>query len=328
MISTPFFRKSAPWLAAAFILALTGCGSPNGQDGDSPAGSASGAPETTDIVFGIVPTPDYAPVQIAIDLGFFEDEGLTVTTEFVSAAQGFGPLLNQSMHVRGSSWLGLIIAINSDVPIVAFAVSDAGTPNYAEFLVKADSPYGSLDDLDNVKVAVVGTSGNCDIIALDALAQQGSDVQPEFVTLNIPDMPAQLSTGGVDAACVPEPTLSLLKADPNFRSIFDVFAGEYEGFPITGFSSSTAFADANPNTIAALQRALAKAREAAAADDTVVRDALKEYTKIPPAAIDSMILPTFVTETDPADLQQVVEAIKGSGALPDATLPEDSLRLR
>lgn len=321
MITHRSGRGIAPFLAVGLAATLIGCSS--GGSGTDEGGEL----EITELNVGILPTPDYAPVQIALDNGYFEDEGLTVNAEIFNPSTGLGPLLNQSRHLQGVNWIQFVTSVNQDVPIVGVAPADVGTPGYAEIMVAEDSPYQSLADLDGKKSATVNTPGNCDLIPLAALAKEGETAQPNFVNLAIPEMPAQLARGGVDAACVPEPTLSSVKAEGGFRSVSDIFSGEYEGFPVTGFSASKAFVEANPNTVAAFQRALAKARTDASDDESVVRDALKEYTEIPEAAIEKMVLPRYVETLTEEDLQQVVDVVRDSGLNPEATLPDGVLQL-
>lgn len=321
-------RRTLPFVVASLTIALAGCaGGSTAASSVSPSGAHTGKPEMTDIVIGTFPTPDYAPVQIAIDKGYFKAEGLSVTTQRLNPSAGLGPLLNQSFQIQGLNWVQFVTSVDQNVPIVGIAALDVGTPHYAEIMVKADSPYKSLADLNGKKVGVVSTPGNCDLIPLDLLAKKNETAKPNFVNLGIPDMPGQLARGGVDAACVPEPTLSALNAQGGFRSIDDLFSGAYEGFPVTGISASKAFVDKNPNTVAALQRAIGKARRDAASDDTLVRQALKEYTQIPPAAIDKMVLPKYVDTMTAKDLQQVVDVVKGSGLNPKATLPKGVLQI-
>lgn len=319
-------RTSFAMLAVA-TLALAGCGGDSDDAAEPGQASAepTGKPEVTDISFGILPTPDYAPVQIGITEGFFEDEGLNVTTTIANPGTVVPSLLNGTLTIAGVNWIGFVQAVSQDVPLVGLVESDLGPNNYAEFMVAADSPYQSLADLDGKKIGVVATPGNCDLIPLAQLEEEGSDAKPEFVNLAIPEMGAQISRGGVDAACVPEPTLSALKASGDFRSVGDLFSGDYEGFPIVGFSVAKPFAEENPNTTAALKRALTKATAFAADDDAAVRAALKAFTQIPPAAIDAMVLPEYAPETDPARIERAVELVKSTGTNPDAELPEGSI---
>jgi NitT/TauT family transport system substrate-binding protein len=316
-------------MLAVAAFALAGCTSeaadpPERAEAEASAGP-TGEPEVSDITFGILPTPDYAPVQIGITEGFFEDEGLTVTTTVSNPGTVVPSLLNNTLQIAGVNWLSFVQAVSQDVPLVALAESDLGSEGYAEIMVAADSPHQSLADLDGLKVGVVATPGNCDLIPLAHLAGEGSDARPEFVNLPIPEMAAQISRGGVDAACVPEPTLSAMKASGDFRSVQDLFAGDYAGFPIVGFSMARPFAEQNPGTAAALRRALDKATAYAADNPDAVRAALKEFTQIPPEAIDAMVLPEYAEDTDASRIERAVELIKLTGTNPDAEIPDGSL---
>jgi NitT/TauT family transport system substrate-binding protein len=311
---------------AVAAFALSGCGG-DPAPAEQAEGSAepTGKPEVTDIAFGILPTPDYAPVQIGITEGFFEEEGLTVTTTVSNPGTVVPSLLNNTLQIAGVNWLSFVQAVSQDVPLVAIAESDLGSRNYAEIMVAADSPYQTMADLDGRKVGVVATPGNCDLIPMAHLEGQGSDAKPEFVNLPIPEMAAQISGGGVDAACVPEPTLSAMKASGDFRSVQDLFSEGYEGFPIVGFSVARPFVEQNPNTAAALRRALGKATAFAAENPDAVRAALKQFTQIPPAAIDAMVLPEYAEETDASRIEMAVELIKLTGTNPEANLPDGSI---
>jgi NitT/TauT family transport system substrate-binding protein len=296
-------------LMLAVALAVAACGGDDGE-GSGAAGSASGvatsgtgAPEQKQITFGILPTPDYAPVQIAIERGFFEEEGLDVTAQIISPGGAVPAVVGGSMQIAGINWISFLLAVNRNIDLQVVAEADRGTPGYAEFLVKKDSDIKGLEDLGGQKVGVVSTPGNCDVIPLDALQKQGAERKPEFVNLAIPDMPATIERGGVASACVPEPTLSAASAD--LRSVFDVFSGEYEGFPIVGYSTSGKFAEANPNTIGAVRRALAKASALINKDPDVVREILPTYTKITPEQAATITLPTYPEELDVERIREV-----------------------
>jgi nitrate/nitrite transport system substrate-binding protein len=75
--------------AVFFVLALSGCGSPTTDAPESevttPATRAIVIPmeglEKTELTFGFIKLTDMAPLAIAYEKGFFEDEGLYVTLE-------------------------------------------------------------------------------------------------------------------------------------------------------------------------------------------------------------------------------------------------------
>lgn len=316
----PAARTIGAGLAILLVgLLLAGCGG-SGDDGGGGAATSSGVaegttgtPEQAQITFGILPTPDYAPVKIAIDEGFFADEGLEVEAQTMSSGGAVPGVVGGSLDIAGINWISFLLAVNRGIELQAVAEADRGGPGYAEFLVQADSDIQSLEDLVGQKVGVVATPGNCDVIPIDALQKDGVDGRPNFVNLAIPDMPATIDRGGVASACVPEPMLSAAEASGDFRSVFDLFSGEYDGFPIVGYSTSTTFAKANPNTIGAVQRGLAKAVALINRDPGVVRDVLPTYTQIKPEQAKTITLPTYPERTDLARLNGVADLMERIG---------------
>ena len=137
--------------------------------------------------------------------------------------------------------------------------ADRGAKGQALFMVKNDSPIKTTEDLVGKKIAVVTVGGACDLILNDVLHKKGLDYKSiGYTVMGVPDMAPTVLRGGVDAACIPEPLLSVVQAQGGLRSVFDLFSGEYDRFPLVGFPVTQKFAESNPNTVAALQRALAK----------------------------------------------------------------------
>lgn len=311
-------------VTTAAVLTISGCASSPEPTTPIDPEAPDAALEVTDIALGILPTPGYAPMQIALDQGFFDEEGFTSVDIQISNSQTILPnLLNQTFHATGYNTIMFVQSIHEDLPIKVISELERGGPGYAGILVAADSPYQSLADLDGKKFAAVNTPGNCDLIPIAKLLAEGSDAEPEFVQLAIPEMAGQLQRGGIDAACVPEPARTAMLASGDFREIDDLFSGAYDGFPIAVYAVSAAFAESNPNTIAAIQRAIDKARAFAAENPEAVRDAMTRYTQLPPEAIEAMVLPTFMVENDFDALQQVVDLLRSTNVLPDAELSGD-----
>jgi NitT/TauT family transport system substrate-binding protein len=98
-----------------------------------------------------------------------------------------------------------------------------------------------------------------------------------------------------------------------------------DGFPVAGFQVTKEFADANPNTVAAFQRAIIAAAEATQ-DDATARASIGEYTTLPPELIAAVTLPEFRGAIDPAELKRVYDFLVEFGIL-EAGLDVDSLIL-
>jgi NitT/TauT family transport system substrate-binding protein len=229
-------------------------------------------------------------------------------------------IVGGSLQFAGQNWITVMSAIGQGVELIPVAELERGTAGYAEWLVAADSSFQSIEDLDGAKVGVVATPGNCDLIPLAALAESGLDVNPQFLNIAVPDMPGTLERGDIDAACVPEPTLSAMKASGNFRSVYDLFSGAYLDFPVSGVFASAEFASTNPNTVAAVQRALARANAMIQENEQLVRDIVPQYTPVPPEAANVMTLPSY-PDTDFKALQAAVRLVEGAGLASGLQVP-------
>ncbi len=273
--------------------------------------------EKTKIVFGIIPTPDYVPVEMAVQKGFFKDEGLDVTTRVVAPAAAVPGLLAGTLDISGLNWITTLTAYNRGVPIRVAAESDRGVPHYAEILVKADSPIKSLRDLIGKKMASPSAPpGNCDVPVRIAMREmKADDTAVGFTDLPIPQMPATLASGGVDAVCLPEPLLSAVKASGTVRSIFDVFGGSRVGTPVANFSVSDDFAAKNPYTLAALERAIARSERYCVDHQDEVRAILPSFNRITADQAKVVALPTYVTRVDPAAAARLAKMLADTGFL-------------
>jgi NitT/TauT family transport system substrate-binding protein len=289
----------------------------------SAAAEAHGKPERTQVNISILPTADYAPVVLAEKEGYFKDEGLDVTVRKGTTATAVTGLIGDAFQAGGVNWIGFITATNNGVPIVGLGEADRGSPGYTNFLVKADSTIRKPADLVGKKVAVVSVNGNCDILLNAELRQEKVDYKSiHYVRLNIPDMGAMIARGGVDAACVPEPLLSVVKAQGGVRSVMDLFTGPGDDFPITGISVTAEFVKKYPNTAAALQRAIDRGRALAVKDPAKVRAVLPTYTSVTPELAAKLTLPRYPVKSDKARLQYALDMMKSFGIVkPDAKAP-------
>jgi NitT/TauT family transport system substrate-binding protein len=311
-------RFGLPLLAA---LTLAACGSDDaGGAGDANANAsaegATGRPEQAEITFGVLPTADYAAVFLANQRGFFKEEGLTVTPRVVQGGSAQVPgLVGGDLDISGVNWVGFLSAVNRGLPLRVVAEADRGTPGYTQIVSKAGSAIRDSADLVGKKVAVPATPGSCDLPlrgAMDAAGQDSAKV--EFVELPLPEMAPALQRGGVDAACLPEPLLGAFKAKGG-QEVTDVFAGKFDDFPIVGYSVTAQFAEQNPNTIGALQRALDKATALAARDEQAVRDILPSYTQLTAAQAGRLTLPAYPSRSDPAQLRRVGDLMRTYGVV-------------
>jgi NitT/TauT family transport system substrate-binding protein len=301
-------------------LASFGCGgSGDAQQGGAQGGEAEGGGEVelSNVKLTALPVTDIAPLQVAIDKGYFEEEGLNVAVRYVqNGSVGVSSLLSGDTDISFGNYISLFQARNEDLPLTIVAEATRAQPDYSGVYVLPDSDIEEPADLEGKTVAVANLN-SIGPNAIDAqMAEAGADYEKvEFVEVPFPNMGQTLETGDVDAVWVVEPFTTQVESTLKARRVFDCFAGPTDGFPIAGYQVTEQFAAENPNTVAAFKRALAKGAEEGAGDDQVVRDILPTYTQVSPEVAEKIALPEFVSETDASQLQRVADAAVEYGQL-------------
>lgn len=315
MTTLPWRLPRASFLTAvlAAMLALAAC---SGGSGDGTKSGGSG-PETKDITVGMLPVVDVAPLYVAQKAGYFAAEGLTVKFQ---PAQGGAALIpaavSGQVQVVFSNYVSLFLAKSNGIDLKVIAEANRAAPGFSGVLVLPGSPISTAKDLAGRKVAVNSLNNVGDVAVRSAVKAAGGDpAAVQFVELAFPDMGPALQKGQIDAAWVVEPFTSGVTATLKARKVVDPFGGETDALPVAGYAVTKKFADANPNTVAAFRRALAKGAADAKADKAKVAAVLPEYTKLDAAKAAGVTPPEFVTATDVKQLQRVSDLMSAYGKL-------------
>ncbi|NRQ34411.1 ABC transporter substrate-binding protein [Nonomuraea sp. NN258] len=305
----------------ALTIGLAACGSGGGSTGASPsaAPAQSGSKlEKTTLTIGIVPVPSSAPLFIAEKRGFFKEEGLTVKTEVIQAPQAVMPkILNGSMDAFLTSYVSLLSINDSGAAkLKLFQHSQEAAPGIAGVVVPKGSAVKEAKDLKGKTIAVN---------VLKALGQtatnahlQQAGLNPEdvkYVPVQFAEQLAALSSGKVDAAWLVEPFLTSAKTQLGATQVIDTMDGPTAGIPIDGWGVSEDWLAKNPNTAAALHRALSKAQAIAGSDRNAINEVIPTYTQIPAEAAAAMKLGVFSAEVDKANFQKLADLLTGYGYL-------------
>jgi NitT/TauT family transport system substrate-binding protein len=298
----------------AVVLVATGCsGSETTED------SAVREPlEQTELRVGVLPVIDNAPLFIALQKGYFADEGLKVTPEIV---QGAGPAIPKLL--QGS----LDIAFTNYVSVFAAQAKGTGKfhvltdgyqakPKVLGIVVMGDKLAGPKS-LEGRTIAVNALQDVGTLTISSALSS--NDVKANSVKyrqIPFPQMAAALAKGQVDAAWMEEPFITSAAQTLGARLLLDTASGPTADFPVAGYVSTSAFVESNPRTAAAFRRAMQRAQQLAA-DRQNVEKVLPEYSKVDPetAVITSVgVFPTS-EEPSPVRLQRVADLMQQFGML-------------
>lgn len=317
------YRLPTPRALAAATALMAFCMGAN----TAPASAQAGKIEKPNITFGVFPITNYGVVYLSLQQGFFQAEGLNVTPR-VMGANPIAGIVGGDFDTGGVTWTAFLLATNRGVPLVPLSEADRGAKGQALFMVKNDSPIKTTEDLVGKKIAVVTVGGACDLILNDVLLSKGLDYKSiGYTVMGVPDMAPTVLRGGIDAACIPEPLLSVVQAQGGLRSTFDLFSGDYDRFPLVGFPVTQKFAETNPNTVAALQRALAKGLAYAHNNQDKLRAIYPTFTTLKPDLAQKIVLSYTPDKSDLTQLKKIaymmdrLQMLPAKTKLPDAANP-------
>ncbi|MFF0310284.1 ABC transporter substrate-binding protein [Streptosporangium sp. NPDC004379] len=301
-------------LVATLTLGVSACG---GSDTDTKAASAGGGLEKTNLVVGALPIPDAASLYIANKQGFFQQEGLTVKIETVQGgAQAQQGLLGGSLDSTQTNYVSAFLAVSAGNKLKIISDMYQAAPNAFNLMVPKDSTIENPAGLKGKKIAVNSLKNIGTLAVTSVLKTYGlTDKDVEFVEFPFPDMAGKLEQGVVDAAWMTEPHLTAAQKKIGARKLADTMVDATADFPIAGMVVTEKFANENPKTVAAFQRALDKAQKLAASNRKVVEEILPTYTKIDAATAAVITMGSFPTSLDETRLQRVADLMLEQGYL-------------
>lgn len=299
--------------AVAVTLALTSaaCG------GSSSHKSKNGLEKST-ITVGILPILDCAGLKLAETRGFFKSEGLDVKLQVMQGGADSIPAMKSGrMDIAFGNYVSYFAAQSrgtADLKIVADAYAIA--PGTHTILVRQDSPIHSAKDLAGKKIAInqkrnVGALlVRANLLPFNVTLNEDRDV----VEIPFPNMEAALKSKSVDAALFVEPFNTRAQQSLGARPIIDMSQGPTAGFPAGGYVTTADYAKKYPKTVAAFQRAIAKAQPLLE-DRKVLREVIPTFTKIQAATVPGLHFGSYTTTTSATRLQRVADVMMQFGYL-------------
>ncbi|TMR98027.1 ABC transporter substrate-binding protein [Nonomuraea basaltis] len=268
--------------------------------------------EKNTIKVGVVPTADAAPLFIALRKGYFTHEGLIVEPQFiVGGAQAVPSLLSDRLDIGQTDYISTFTAVSHGLPLkVVGAMSQAG-PGTFGLMAGKNSGIESLKDLKGKKVAVNILNGLATLTVTAMLEDAGmkaSDVK--FAEVPFPEMVRKLIDRQVDAAWLAEPFLTDGGSRGLLRPVPDTMAGRITDLPVGGWMAADEWREKNPQTLAAFQRAIAKAQQVAAGSRKEVEAVLPTYMKIDAKTAAQTSLGAYPTALDLQRLQRVADLMQ------------------
>jgi NitT/TauT family transport system substrate-binding protein len=274
------------WLCViALAIALSGCG-------DEVAGGR------TKLTVGVVPIADVAPIQLGIDKGFFQEEGLDVELHTGQGGAAIVPqVVSGDVQVGFSSTPTLLAAAGEGLPIEIVAPA-VGSPPRKEgrgenvegaLMVGRKSAIRGYPDLAGKTVAVNALGNVIDVTLNAALERHGVDHDSvERLEVPFPDMLAALDAGRVDAAFLATPFKTIAEQSGKYRAVgFSIYEARPELIHTTYFVSRE-WADGNEQVLERFLSALRRSMLYAAGHERETREAVGALVELPDNVIAAL----------------------------------------
>lgn len=310
-------RRAALGLAltAAVVASVSGCGALGGSD--SSASSNSGNLEKPKIKVSILPTTDLGPFWLAMDGGYFKNEGLEV--ESVVAASGQASMtkaISGEVDIAFSTYTPFFIAKSTgtaDLQLVADATSV--NPKTNQIVTVPTSPVKTINDLAGKRIGITAKNTASDLLTRSVMKDHGVDFSKvQWTQIQLPNIADALKQGQIDAAYLPEPYVTQAAKVAGATPVIDINTGATQDFPLTGYGTTTKWVQGNPKTLAAFQRAMQKATRDSS-DRAKIEPLLVKYAKIDTDTASLLTLPGYGSTLDARRLQRVPDLLLQLGAI-------------
>lgn len=304
-------------IAAATLLLASGCG---GSD-DSPDSGSDGT-DTIDV--GAIAIVDTAPLHLAQERGYFAEQKLKAEiTSVQGGAAGVTGVVSGQFDFGFANVTSLLTAREQGLPVKAVCngVASTGEPgdDFSAVLVKKDSPVRDAADLEGRTIAVNQLKNIGDTTVRASVRKAGGDPSKvTFVEMPLPDMPAALENGRVDAIWTVEPFVAQ-STGQGARPVAWNYADAAPDLTVALYFTTEKTAEGDPDLVKRFTAAMDKALAYADAHPDAVRRVLGEYTEIPAPTIAKIRLPKWPTAVN----EESVRTIAGL-AREDGTLKKDA----
>lgn len=308
-------QGAAALTIVALATALSGCG------GEDPGAAAGGTgPETTELKVGVIQIAGVTPIYAAQELGYFSDEGLEVTLETSSGGAASLPLVAQGdLQITNAPPVSVILAREQgfDFAIIPPSLdAEPQSPGQTAVLASKSSGIETIADLAGKKVAVNTINSANWLYNRALLRQQGVDLSTvTYVEVPFPSMIDALNGGSVDAIDVPQPFFHIAEQTGDVNTLGFTFSDVQPSVPITAYSASQEWAQENPRTLAAFQRAMTKAVEYMRENEDEAKRLIAEYTGAEPTLVAEIPLNKWSTEISADAVQETAALMREEGLI-------------
>lgn len=270
--------------------------------------------EHVTLKLGYAPIADAAQIYVGIEEGFFEKQGLKIDLlQLASGAKILEAVGSGSVQIGLSSYVPLVFARAAGVDLVAITggpVEDGSHREHA-ILVRPDSKIKSPKDLADKTIALNGLKNIDDLMLQELLEKYNIDrSRVRVVEIPFPRMETVLQAGEVDAVAAIEPFLTRAINHGSAKALTYNYVELHNSVPIACYVAKESWLRDNKEVLRKFSAAFDEATDFCLAHPEALRKIIAKYSKLSEEELKEVGLPTFSKETNPADLQELIEKMK------------------
>jgi NitT/TauT family transport system substrate-binding protein len=264
-----------------------------------------------------LPIDGTALAYYAKDLNYFQDAGLDVTIQSISnGAVITSSVLSNSVDIGWSNIISLAAAYKRGLPVVIIGAGGVHTTGSlaTQLMVLKDSPLHTASDLSGKVIGVTGLANIAQYapeLWIDKNGGKSSTVK--FIEVPLPEIPAALQQGRIDAGWLAEPFIATSASfTRTFATCFDAVAPRWM---LGAWFTTPAWASANRSVVDSFRAVMTKAATWANANQQQSALILAKYSNLDPNLLKNMHRITYGTRPEAAQIQPVIDLSARYGAI-------------
>jgi NitT/TauT family transport system substrate-binding protein len=276
-------------LITCFLMVLSAC---------------SSVQEQHSVKVAVLPVLDALPLHVALEQGYFSDQGLEVDLVPVASAPERDSLM-QAGQVDAiiNEIVSTLFYNQADTQVVIVRFLRVASDQYPLFRILA-APNSGITTVEDLKGVEIGISeGTVIHYTTDRLLTNAGLTAEEIATIAVPKIPdriALLSSGELLAANLPDPAASAALLQGAVVVVDDTTLPEISSSVLT-FNSR--MAAENPTVVQGFLIAIEQAVEDINADKNTWLDLMLEKGLLPPPLADTYTIPDFPPASIPSEAQ-------------------------
>jgi NitT/TauT family transport system substrate-binding protein len=280
----------------------------------------------TRITIGVPPVPEFVLPMIAVEKGYFRDQGIDATIKIIPGGQSMpAALQSDSLQIAALSTASLIQVTDSGLDLVIVsggAIASAEDTNYG-IVAGANSGIEKPDDFVGKKIGTPGLGSFFHIMAREWFRRKGVDWRKvTFVESTFPQLADLLKSRTVDAVLSTNPFLQRAATPGIGAKVFYIAADLPDRLPPFIYATSRTWADAHREAATGFKLAMDKAIALEERDMPATLEIFSKYVKMPPEVLKTLTINKLDTNVTSQQVQLWVDMMEKQDMLRNFKSPE------